>query len=193
VATTEIPGYTYGSVERSPVTLDELAALKAAAGFDDERDGANLRRLGEALSDELFAVLEKWFEHMGPYFMPTVSDAQGRPIEAYLGRAHPRLAQWFRDTCERPYDQEWLDYQQEIGLRHTRAKKNQTDGVESTDHVPYRWLAVSIWPVTQALRPFLANKGLSRDEIDALIDSWMKSMLLQLSLWSRAYIGDTEW
>jgi len=29
------------------------------------------------------------------------------------------------------YDRAWLDYQQEIAVRHTRAKKNRTDNVDS--------------------------------------------------------------
>ena len=31
-----------------------------------------------------------------------------------------------------------LDYQQEIGLRHTRRTKNQTDGADAADHIPLR-------------------------------------------------------
>ena len=30
----------------------------------------------------------------------------------------------------------WLKYQREIGLRHTRAKKNLTDHADSLNHIP---------------------------------------------------------
>lgn len=50
---------------------------------------------------------------------------------------------WVIDACTRPLDQAWLDYQQEIGLRHTRAKKHRTDRVNSPDHIPLRYLLSS--------------------------------------------------
>ena len=33
--------------------------------------------------------------------------------------------------AEQPLDQAWLDYQHEIGLRHTRNRKNTTDHADS--------------------------------------------------------------
>ena len=39
-----------------------------------------------------------------------------------------------------PHDQAWLDYQEEIGLRHTRAKKNRTDNAQTPPHIPLRYL-----------------------------------------------------
>src|SRR6266508_1446312 len=130
---------------------------------------------------------------MGPYFMPTVAGSDGRPLEEYLMRAHPRLMQMARDTCERPYDQDWLDYQHEIGLRHHRAKKNQTDHVESTPVVPFRYLPVSVEPVAQLLRPFLEAKGHSAADFDAMVQAFTKSLLLQVTLWSRAYVAAEDW
>jgi hypothetical protein len=54
-----------------------------------------------------------------------------------------KLQQWILDTCRRPYDQAWLDYQHEIGLRHHRSKKNRTDGVRSVDYIPLRYVVSS--------------------------------------------------
>ena len=51
-----------------------------------------------------------------------------------------RFGQWILDTARAEYDQRWLDYQHEIGLRHHRTKKNRTDGAPSTDIVPFRHL-----------------------------------------------------
>jgi len=34
-----------------------------------------------------------------------------------------RFVQWVVDVAIRPHDRAWLDYQEEIGLRHTPEKK----------------------------------------------------------------------
>src|SRR5437899_1747916 len=67
-------------------------------------------------------------------------DPSGTPDEAYKAAVKKRFVQWVRDTCMRPRDQAWLDYQEEIGLRHTPAKKNQTDSVHTPPVVPLRYL-----------------------------------------------------
>jgi len=64
------------------------------------------------------------------------------------------------DTCRRPYDQQWLDYQQEIALRHTRAKKNRTDGAQETpEHIPLRYVVAFVYPITATIKQFLAKGG----------------------------------
>lgn len=35
------------------------------------------------------------------------------------------------DTCAARYDEAWLNYQQEVALHHTHAKKNRTDNVDA--------------------------------------------------------------
>jgi hypothetical protein len=62
------------------------------------------------------------------------------------------------DTCRRPYDQQWLDYQQEIALRHTRVKKNQTDWADETpEHIPLRYVIAFVYPITATIKQFLAK------------------------------------
>ena len=73
--------------------------------------------------------LAKWF--VGP---------DGRPDDEYKARVKKRFVQWVLDACFRPHDQAWLDYQQEIGMRHTPAKKNQTDHAQTPSVVPLRYL-----------------------------------------------------
>lgn len=46
------------------------------------------------------------------------------------------------DTCTRDFDQIWLDYQHEVGLRHHRAKSNQADGAHGV--VPHRLPLVAV-------------------------------------------------
>lgn len=82
--------------------------------------------------------------------------------------------------------------QVEIGLRHHRAKKNQTDNAPSTPIVPFRDLFALIFPVTITLKPFLAKQGHSADEVDRMHAAWVKSCLLQVTLWSHAYVKDGD-
>jgi hypothetical protein len=192
----EIPGYSYGAPDtaRSPLGVGELDLLKETVLFteDDER---YLRMAGEVLRGQTEDVLDVWYDfvashqHLVRYF----SDAQGNADQEYLGRVRERFEQWILDTCERPYDQEWLDYQQEIALRHTRAKKNRTDGAQETpDHIPLRYLISFVYPITATMRPFLANKGHTEAEVEKMYQAWFKSVVLQVALWSQPYAKEGD-
>jgi len=41
----------------------------------------------------------------------------------YAAVVAKRFGQWVLDSARATYDQAWLDYQYEIGLRHHRSKK----------------------------------------------------------------------
>src|SRR5205809_808515 len=82
------------------------------------------------------------------------------------------------------YDQQWLNYQQEIGLRHERAKKNKTDGVGSVPIIDYRYIAALIYPITATMKPFLAKKGHSAEEVEKMHQAWFKAVVLSVVLWS---------
>ena len=116
----------------------------------------------------------------------------GEPLGDYLERVRARFGQWILDTCRRPYDQAWLDYQEEIALRHTRVKKNQTDGVRSAKQIPLRYLVCFIYPITATMREFLAKKGHGPKDVEAMHHAWFKSVTLQVALWSRPYAED-DW
>jgi len=85
-----------------------------------------------------------------------------------------RFYQWILDTCNRSYDQTWLDYQQEIGLRHTYAKKNQTDHVASAAY----WTAIHdcLHLSHYTIKPFLASKGHNVEEVEKMHQAWFKSV-----------------
>jgi hypothetical protein len=68
------------------------------------------------------------------------SGPDGKPDDAYKAAVKKRFVQWVIDTCTRPRDQAWLDYQEEIGLRHTPAKKNATERAQTPELVPLRYL-----------------------------------------------------
>jgi len=195
MATKKIAGYTYGtsSVPRSPLSAEDLENLKKSVLFTEE-DEKYLRMAGEVLSDQVEDILDLWYgfvasqPHLVYYF--TGSDKQ--PNSDYLANVRHRFGRWILDTCNRPYDQDWLNYQHEIGLRHHRTKKNQTDGVQSVPHISYRYLVVFIYPITATIKPFLAKKGHSPDEVEKMHQAWFKSVVLQVALWSYPYVKDGD-
>jgi Protoglobin len=196
VSQTDIPGYTYGTdaVPRSPVSLQELELLEATLLLGDD-DRAALRRSGELLAPQVEEILDVWYGFVGanPHLLAAFSDAQGRPDQDYLAAVRRRFGRWVLDTARAEFDQAWLDYQHEIGLRHTRrGKKNQTDGADAADHVPLRYVLALLVPITTTLKPFLAKGGATPDEVEAMHAAWVKAVLLQVILWSHPYVRDGD-
>ena len=134
-----IPGYDFGSpdVAKSPITLDELKDLKATCLFTDE-DVIYLRLSYDVLKGQTEDLVKMWrgiiaqHVHLASY---SFDRETGKPDEEYGEAVGKRFAQWVLDTSRAEYDQAWLDYQYEIGLRHHRAKKNQTDHANTADHI----------------------------------------------------------
>jgi len=156
-------GYTYGdaSVDISPVTMEELERLKISVGFTED-DRRWLRLAGEVVGDQVKAIVTRWRSEIIagiPHLARHSRSVEGEKLPGYLAQSNLRFEQWILDTCSREYDQEWLNYQHEIALRHTSAKKNQTDGVESTAFVPYRDIAAFTAVLVETMRPYLAAKG----------------------------------
>jgi hypothetical protein len=191
-----IPGYTHGTpaVPRSPVSLSELEEMKRSVLFGDD-DVKALRTSHDVLKDQVERILDVWYGFVGanPHLLaPFTAKADGKPLVDYLGAVRKRFAQWILDTSRAEYDQAWLDYQHEIALRHHRTKKNRTDGAAATEIVPFRHLFALIFPVTFTLKPFLAAKGHSAAEVDGMYAAWLKSCLLQVTLWSHPYVRDGD-
>lgn len=190
-----IPGYSFGTetVARSPLSLDELELLKQTVLFTEE-DARYLQLAGEVLEDQTDEVLDLWYDFVAshPHLVYYFSDSEGQPDEEYLGRVRERFKQWILDTCNRPYDQQWLDYQQEIALRHTRQEKNETDGAQAPEHIPLRYMIAFIYPITATIRPFLENKGHSPEEVEKMFQAWFKSVVMQVSLWSQPYTKEGD-
>lgn len=194
---TSIPGYTMGTsaVARSPVSPADFEAMKASVlfGADDVR---YLEMSYEVLKDQTEAVLDVWYGFVAsqPHLLASfTSKSDGKPLGDYLGGVRRRFGQWILDTARAEYDQAWLDYQHEIGLRHHRTKKNQTDGAPAAAAiVPFRDLFALIFPITFTLRPFLAKKGHAPADVDGMYHAWLKSCLLQVTLWSHPYVKDGD-
>jgi hypothetical protein len=193
---TTIPGYTYGtaSVPRSPVSLEDFELLKKTVLFNDE-DVKSLRLSREVLADQIEAILDVWYgfvadnPHLLVYF---TRKADGRPDAGYLAAVRKRFGQWIVDTANADYDQKWLDYQLEIGLRHHRTAKNRTDGVDSVDIIHLRYVLALLYPITATLKPFLSKRGHSAEEVEKMHQAWVKSVLLQVILWSHPYVKEGD-
>jgi hypothetical protein len=191
-----IPGYSYGTanVEKSPVSLPDLERLKISAGFTEE-DERYLKLAGEVLADQTKQIVDHWRTVIIasiPHLARHSRTPEGNPIPEYLAKSNLRFQQWILDTCLRPYDQDWLNYQQEIALRHTSAKKNKTDGVRSTECVPFSDVIAFVAVMNETIKPYLAAKGHSREEVDKMHLAWTRSMQLQLALWTGAYMESAE-
>lgn len=191
-----VPGYDFGArtVARSPLGMEDLDLLKQTVLFGEE-DERYLRMAGDVLEDQVEDVLDVWYGFVGdhPHLLRYFSSAEGEPDMEYLGRVRGRFGRWILDTCRCPYDQEWLDYQQEIALRHTRAKKNRTDEAYDTpEHIGLRYMIAFIYPITATIRPFLAARGHSAEEVDNMHQAWFKSVVLQVTLWSQPYAKEGD-
>jgi Protoglobin len=192
---TDIPGYTYGTdaVARSPIGLEELEPLKATLLLGDD-DLAALRRSGELLAPRVEEILDVWYGFVGanPHLLAAFSGPDGQPDQAYLAAVRQRFGRWILDTARADYDQAWLDYQHEIGLRHHRSGKNRTDGAHAADHIPLRYVLALLVPITTTLKPFLAEGGAAPQEVEAMHQAWVKAVLLQVILWSHPYVRDGD-
>jgi hypothetical protein len=179
---------------RSPLTLDDLARIQASALFGPD-DVRYLRMSLPIVADQVEAILDVWYGFVGsqPHLLASfTAKADGKPLAEYLTAVRRRFGQWILDTARAEYDQAWLDHQHLIGLRHHRTAKNRTDGAASTDHVPFRDLFALAFPVTFTLRPFLAARGHGADDVEKMYAAWLKSTLVQLTLWSYPYVRDGD-
>lgn len=196
MSTKQASGYTFGTQEvaRSPISMEELAQLEKTVTLSDE-DIHYLRMAGEVLLDQVEDILDVWYEFIAsqPQLAYYFTGPTGRPNTEYLVAVRDRFGQWILDTCNRPYDQEWLDYQYEIALRHTRAKKNKTDHVEAAPIVHLRYLVAMVYPVVTTIRPFLAKRGYSAEEVDRMYNAWFKAVVLQVALWCQPYANEGDY
>lgn len=195
MTTTPIPGYTYGTpaVATSPLAMEDFEKLKQSVLFGPE-DQQYLHLAGEVLKDQVEDVMDVWYGFVAshPFLLYYFTDGQGHANTDYLAGVRKRFGQWILDTCSRPYDQAWLNYQQEIGLRHERVKKNQTDAVNSVPIISYRYIVAFISPITATIKPFLAKKGHGAEEVEKMHQAWFKAVVLSVTLWSIPYVKEGD-
>ncbi|MGB9697641.1 MAG: protoglobin domain-containing protein [Ignavibacteria bacterium] len=192
--TKNIKGYTYGdpTLEKSPVSLEELSLLKKTLLWTED-DDKYLRMTGELLKDQIDDILDLWYGYVGSndhllyYFT-----RDGQPDSNYLSAVRARFGQWILDLTTRPYDQNWLDYQFEIAKRHHSTKKNQTDGVSSVPIVNFRYMVAFIYPITVTIRQFLEKKNSLPKDLDGMYNAWFKAITLTVILWCYPYVNKNE-
>jgi hypothetical protein len=188
----EIPGYSYGKAEVGPshLSLADLERLKISTGFT-ELDWQSLLLAGEVLADQTEKIVAHWRSGIIasiPHLARHSRTPEGDPLPEYLAKSNLRFQQWIVDTCTKPYDQDWLNYQEEIALRHTAVKKNQTDGVHSTPYVPLSDIVAFVAVMNETIKPYLASKGHAPEDVERMHLAWCKSMQLQMALWVQPYM-----
>jgi Protoglobin len=190
-----IPGFDYGKPGSaiSPVSESDMSDLEQTAGWTGADAGvlaqhADLfRAKAESMVDSWRAVIGSQ-AHLSRWFVKP----DGSPDEDYKASVKRRFVQWVIDLAVRPHDRDWLNYQHEIGLRHTPAKKNRTDGVQTPPAVPFRYLLAFV-PVVLPIRGFFAGAIQDEAELKRLEDAWTRAVLLHVTLWSRAYMVEDLW
>jgi protoglobin len=193
---TQIAGYDYGrgNVAHSPVTLEELDQLEQTVGWSED-DARTLQRHGDIFRDSAAQMVDAWREVIGsqPHLVKWFVGPDGQRDTEYAARVKKRFVQWVVDTAFRPHDRAWLDYQEEIGLRHTPDKKNQTDNTRTPPLVPLRYLLAFVTIITTRSRTFFTDRGITGDELRRLEDAWAKAVQLHVTLWSRPYAKQGLW
>jgi hypothetical protein len=171
-----------------------LRQLEETVGWTGE-DAKWLRVAAETLVPQSEKMVDEWRAAIGrqPHLSTWFLKADSTPDEAYKSAVKRRFVQWVSDICLRPHDQDWLNYQEEIGLRHTPAKKNQTDGGQTPPVVPLRYTIAFAAVIITSTRPFLASSASSEDDVERMQAAWTRAVLLSIALWARPYSSEGLW
>jgi len=188
-------GYDYGTAKSalSPVSEAELLQIEETAGWTAS-DADVLARHADLFLAKAEAMVDSWRAvigsqaHLSHWFVKP----DGASDEVYKARVKGRFVQWVIDVATRPHDRDWLNYQQEIGLRHIPAKKNKTDGAHTPPVVPFRYL-LGFVPVVLPVRGFFADGIGDEAELKLLEEAWSKAVILHVTLWSRPYVAEDLW
>jgi hypothetical protein len=186
---TTIPGYDFGSPAsaQSPISLEDLAHLEQTLGWTGE-DEQHLRKHAELFRSQAERMVDAWRGVIAaqPHLSKLFAGPDGKPDDTYKAAVKRRFVQWVVDVATRPHDQAWLNYQEEIGLRHTPEKKSKTDGRHTPAFVPLRYLLAFI-PVVTNVKQFFDPAIADPEERAALERAWTKAVHLHVTLWSRPY------
>jgi hypothetical protein len=191
-----IAGYDYGQpgVAHSPVTLEDLREIEQAAGWTEE-DARTLQRHGDIFQQNAEQMVGAWRKVIAaqPHLAKWFATPDVKQDEEYKAKVKAGFVQWVADAVFRPHDQAWLDYQEEIGLRHTPEKKNKTDHLGTQPLVPLRYLIAFVTIVTISTRTFFIAAGVKGEELRRLEDAWSRAVQLHVTLWARPYVKDGLW
>lgn len=192
MATVAIHGYRRNDPELRGPELDAaaMADLRAALLLGDD-DLAALRDAASIVGPRIEELLDVWYGFVGsqPFLLEAFATPDG-PDGEYLARVRARFGQWVRDTLAGDFGPAWVAYQEEVGRRHAPGK-NATDGVVGApDVVPFRHVVALVYPIYATIRPFLAAGARDEAHLEAMHQAWLKAVLLNVAIWSRAYVRD---
>jgi Protoglobin len=194
-STANIPGYDFGAEKTavSPLTGEELLQLEQTVGWSG-KDAEILQKHAELFRQQAELMVDSWRAVIGsqPHLSHWFVGPDGKPDNAYKASVKRRFVQWVVDVAVRPHDWHWLNYQEEIGLRHTAAKKNLTDDAHTPPLVPLRYL-LGFVPVVLPIRKFFAGSINDPEELDAVERAWCKAVMLHVTLWARPYSTEGLW
>ena len=195
MTSTDIPGYGFGSAEaaESPLSMEDLLHVEQTVGWTSE-DEQRLRKHADLFRSQAEQMIDSWRAVIArqPHLSQWFAGPDGKPDEEYKAGVKRRFVQWVVDVATRSHDQAWLNYQEEIGLRHTPAKKNKADGRHTPDLVPLRYLLAFV-PVVADVRRFLEAAITDPAELTAVEQAWTKAVHLHVTLWSRPYTREGLW
>ena len=190
-----IPGYDYGTARSatSPLSQDDLLHLEQTAGWTTA-DAEVLIRHADLLRARAEPMVDSWRAVIASHahLLRSFTGPDGKVDDEYKASVKRRFVQWVVDVAVRPHDRDWLNYQHEIGLRHTPAKKNVTDGARGPAAVPFRYL-LGFLPTVLSIRPLVEDSIRDEDELKRFVGAWTKAVLLHVTLWSRAYVNMDLW
>jgi len=140
-------------------------------------------------------MVNSWREVIGsqPHLVKWFYGPNGKRDNEYAAKVKPRFVQWVINASIRVHDEMRLNYQEEIGLRHTPAKKNRTDQRETPPLVRLRFLLAFVPLVTIGAEKFFGEAGVRGEELDKLTEAWTKAVHLHVTLWTRPYANEALW
>ncbi len=193
----QIKGYVYGKAEvpKAPISKEELKLLLDSALWTQE-DEENRKIIGEVIKENMSDMLNQIVSYFGSrdYLIYYFKDERGETTETeYVNNTVDRLAQWLLDICFRPIDENFVNYQYLIGIRHTFDGKGKADNVKTIPHIPMRYMITCIFPVTAVIRSFLERKFDDPKIVEKLYDTWFKLQVITTAFFCAHYTKEGWW
>jgi len=174
---------TSAGITSSTLSLRELVLIKRMLLFTRE-DERYLQMAGEILSDQSETILDIWYDHMvANDYLAHYFTRDGKPDAEYLRTLRPRFGSWIRQLCQRPANNPWSQLEQAIAQRY-QDQAVPTPLMPDLPAVFLRYLVTFIYPVTNAIRPFLSKNGHRPEEIEKMHQAWFKAVSLSVILWT---------
>lgn len=164
-----ISAYHEDTQSTCPISLQEFELLKETVLWTDE-DESYMKMSAEILRDQVDNIVDVWtsFIAVYPHLTKNFSD---------LEATGEQIKKWIMTSAESHYDEKWLSQQ----FANSLPLQN------------FRFAPVLAYPLTATLKPFLVKKHTrSLEDVECMHQAWMKSVLLQLSIWSHRYVRDGE-